>query len=174
MSKRRYIFISILVVALLGVMVISTNTTKNNPHVTDTLLVKNVAVPNEQCYSRMETATQEKPFSVEEYMHLKFDGEKVEGVKFGFQQGPGYSNGYTGTLSGIQNTTEVVLEYSYIVEGSRNTEQEIYHITSEGIERMQYKLLEKNNTLIPDRSAFVGRILYIPLSCAEVFQRMPI
>jgi hypothetical protein len=127
----------------------------------------------EQCYYRSTAKTEKEPFSVEEYIQLKFNGDAVTGTKFGFQDGPGYSNGYNGSLSGIKNSSELTLDYSYTVEGSKNVEQEIYTVTDKGIEKMQYKLIEKNGKLVPDKSSLVKNISYSPFSCAEFTKKVP-
>lgn len=178
MKRNLYISIIFIVLILAGILFIYTHPKNQKIKVPDISIVQEVATTQndtqtEQCFYRITTKTEEKPFSVEEFMRLEFDGEKVTGMKFGFQDGPGYSNGYTGTLSGTQTPEEIVLYYAYTVEGSSNTEQEIYKMTGGGIERMQYQLIEKNNMLMPNRSSLVGSIPYTPFSCADFAEKVP-
>lgn len=128
---------------------------------------------SENCYARSTEKTTDKPFSVDEYMKLKIEGTNVEGFKFGFQSGPGYSNGYNGTLLGTQTDTEILVDYAYIVEGSKNTEQEVYKEVNGSIERIQYVLTEKNNMLVPDRTQEVGRLMYSPIDCSIFEEKSP-
>ncbi len=178
MKRNLYISIIFILLILLVILFIYTRPKQQKVKAPDISIVQEIATTQnnqqvEQCFYRITTKTEEKPFSVEEFMRLEFDGEKVTGMKFGFQDGPGYSNGYTGTLSGTQTPEEILLYYSYTVEGSSNTEQEIYKITNTGIERLQYQLIEKNNMLVPDRSSLVGSIPYTPFSCAEFTEKVP-
>lgn len=178
MKRNLYISIIFILLILLGIFFVSTRQQDQEEKAPDTDTVQEVAItqknpPTEQCFYRITTKTEEKPFSVEEFMRLEFDGEKVTGMKFGFQDGPGYSNGYTGTLSGTQTPEELVLYYAYTVEGSSNTEQEIYKMTNTGIERLQYQLIEKNNMLVPDRSSLLGSIPYTSFSCADFAEKVP-
>ena len=128
-------------------------------------VVEVIESPYEKCYSRTTIATTEKPFAVEEYIKLKFDKQKVEGYKFGFQSGPGYSNGYNGTLIGTITNADILVDFAYTVEGSKNTEEEVYIKKDESIEKIQYQLLEKGNKLVPDRNKEVNRLLYPPIDC---------
>ena len=127
----------------------------------------------DKCYSRSVVATKELPFSVDEYMKLNFTDDTVIGTKFGFQAGPGVSNGYTGTLKGTRNDTEIVLDYAYTVEGSQNTETEIYAFAGETIEKINYVLVEKTDGLVPDRSQEVMRLQYVPVDCSVFETKLP-
>lgn len=129
--------------------------------------------PYEKCYSRATIATTEKPFAVEEYVKLKFDKQKVEGYKFGFQSGPGYSNGYSGTLIGTITDTDILVDFAYTVEGSKNTEEEVYLKKEGSLEKIQYQLLEKGKKLVPDRNKEVNRLLYPAIDCKIYEEKLP-
>ena len=171
---KRSLFISIVFIVLIFLteVFVSRRQEKEMPYIVQQVSVDEDKV-KQQCFYRITTKTDEKLFSVEEYMRLEFDGENVKGNKFGFQDGPGYSNGYTGTLSGAKSQDELVLYYAYTVEGSSNTEQEIYKMTDGGIERIQYQLVEKDNILVPDRSLYVSNIPYTSFSCTDFDEKVP-
>ncbi len=146
----------------------------NNNKIVENTPVNVTQDSSENCYARSTEKTVDKPFSVDEYMKLKIEGTNVEGFKFGFQSGPGYSNGYNGTLLGIKTDTEILVDYAYIVEGSKNTEQEVYKQANGSIERIQYVLIEKNNMLVPDRTQEVNRLIYSPIDCSIFEEKSPI
>lgn len=141
---------------------------KENPPV-----VEVIEGPYEKCYTRSTIATTEKPFAVEEYIKLKFDKQKVEGFKFGFQSGPGYSNGYNGTLIGNVINGEILVDFAYTVEGSKNTEEEVYIKKGESLEKIQYQLLEKGKKLVPDRNKEVNRLPYPAIDCKIYEEKLP-
>lgn len=136
-------------------------------------VVEVIESPYEKCYTRFTIATTEKPFAVKEYIKLKFNKQKVEGYKFGFQSGPGYSNGYNGTLIGTITNADILVDFAYIVEGSKNTEEEVYIKKDESIEKIQYQLLEKDNKLVPDRNKEVNRLNYPAIDCKVYEEKLP-
>jgi hypothetical protein len=128
----------------------------------------------ESCYTYSAKETGGNPFSVEEYLKLKISGNNVEGLKFGFQSGLGYSSGYNGTLLGTKTGTEVIVDYSYATaEGSHKTEQEVYKLDNESIEKIQYVLVDKGNVLVPDRTKEVNRFKYLPINCSILDEKLP-
>ncbi len=169
MKRNLYVAVAILVLIVSSAVVIMKRKANMPPDISQ----RPAIMKPEQCFVRITKKTDAEPFSVEEYMRLEFDGEKVEGIKFGFQDGPGYTNGYSGTITGTQNSKEITLDYAYIVEGSSNTEQEIYWLTNTGIDKIRYNLIEKNNMLVPDRSIDPQIIPYTSFSCAEFDKKIP-
>lgn len=129
--------------------------------------------PSELCFSRAVAATTDAPYSVDEYIKLKIEDNMVKGTKFGFQSGPDMTNGYTGTLSGVRNGTEIIVDYTYIVEGSSNTEEEMYILENNSLQRMRYPLIEKSNKLVPDRSKLGTMLGYVAMACADFDTKLP-
>ncbi len=129
---------------------------------------------SELCFSRIAPATKTAPYSVEEYIKLSIDKNNgVTGIKFGFQSGPDMTNGYTGTLAGMKKANgEIVVDYAFTVEGSSNTEQEIYRMTGSMIEKFRYPLKEANKKLVPDTTKEVTLQKYQLMSCEDLNEKM--
>jgi hypothetical protein len=106
----------------------------------------------EICFSRIQKATPEAPYSVEEKITLKIDGSTVVGEKSGTQSGPDMTNGYTGTLTGSHAGSIFVLRFDYAVEGSKQSEEEEYVLGEGVLVKLRYPLLDKGKVLVPDKS----------------------
>lgn len=121
----------------------------------------------EYCFSRIQRATEEAPYAVEEHIRLNVSNATVSGVKVGTQAGPDMTNGYFGTLEGsiLANTVEVI--YSFTVEGSQNKEKEIYEVHNQELIKMRWPLREEKDILIPDTSGNLTKIIYIKEMCSD-------
>ena len=125
-----------------------------------------VKIQGKTCYAYHRTATDEAPYAVDEYIKLNVAGDKITGTKSGTQKGPDMSNGYTGTISGnlMNDVMEVI--FSYIIEGSKNKEKEIYKVTDKGILKQHYTLSEGKGILEPDTTKpLIDTLLYSKVSC---------
>jgi ABC-type multidrug transport system fused ATPase/permease subunit len=111
-----------------------------------------VNIQGESCYVYNQVATVDAPYKVDEYLNIKVSGDKVVGTKKGNQSGPDMTNGYTGSISGTLSSDTIKSVFSYVVEGSKNNEQEIYKITPSGLDKLRYPLIDKKGVLTPDTS----------------------
>lgn len=111
-----------------------------------------VAIPTGNlCFEYHQTATTDAPYTVNEYVNMTISGNTVSGTKKGDQAGPNMTNGYTGSLNGTLAGDTITVDFAYTVEGSQNTEQEIYKLTESGINKLQYQLIDKHKDgLVPD------------------------
>ncbi len=125
-----------------------------------------VLADGEYCYGRIQEATEEAPYAVEEHLKLSIAGDAVTGTKSGTQSGPDMTNGYTGTLSG-QRMDMVMIDavYSYTIEGSENKEQELYSIGPNLLTKFRWALKEEGDMLIPDKTEDPSVITYVSEPC---------
>ncbi len=123
----------------------------------------------QQCYSYSQAATKDAPYAVSEFLALSVKGSTVSGTKKGTQSGPDMTNGYEGTISGTIASWMITSLFSYVIEGSANTEKELYRYTADnkGIEKLRYPLLEGKNMLVPDTTKPYTVMLYSTVSCSE-------
>ncbi len=120
-----------------------------------------------RCYYRAVAATAHAPYEVHEAIELTIDGETVAGVKSGTQAGPDMTNGYEGTLAGTKKGSELSLLFSYTIEGSQQSEQEVYALAPDALIKHRYPLIEHGGILVPDtREAFVEQ-RYTERDCKE-------
>lgn len=122
-------------------------------------------VDGRQCYSYNHEATKDAPYTVNEFIDVTIKGEVVTGTKTGNQKGPDMTNGYTGTITGKLNQNTIYDVYSYIVEGSKNKEGEIYRANKTGIEKLRYPLVEKGGVLVPDMTKEFQLMSYARVPC---------
>jgi hypothetical protein len=117
------------------------------------------------CFDRTQVATDEAPYSAEEYIELNINENMVSGIKNGSQVGPGVSNGYEGTLSGeIVNGTIGVI-FSYVIEGSAGKEKEEYILRDGDLIKIRYNLVEEAGILTPDKNTEPSEIAYLKSEC---------
>jgi len=117
------------------------------------------------CFDRTQVATDEAPYSAEEYIELNINENMVSGIKNGSQVGPGVSNGYEGTLSGeIVNGTIGVI-FSYVIEGSAGKEKEEYILREGDLIKIRYNLVEEDGILTPDKTTEPSEIAYLKSEC---------
>lgn len=119
----------------------------------------------QHCFARSQVATPEAPYSVSENINITISGTDVKGTKTGTQSGPDMSNGYIGTLGGTIDGNNLSLSYLYIVEGSKNIEEELYTISDNQIVKHRYPLLEEKDRLVPDLSQPATDIVYMAADC---------
>jgi hypothetical protein len=117
------------------------------------------------CFDRNQVATDEAPYSAEEYIELNINENMVSGIKKGSQVGPGVSNGYEGTLSGeiIDGTIGVI--FSYVIEGSAGKEKEEYILRDGDLIKIRYNLVEEDGILTPDKTTEQSEIVYLKSEC---------
>ncbi len=119
------------------------------------------------CYAYHQIATKAAPYAVDESMTLVTSPDgSIAGEKKGIQKGPDMTNGYTGTLRGTQADTMLKLDYSYIIEGSSNTEQELYRVVAGGLEKLRYPLIEQRGMLVPDTTKPYKALSYKTAPCS--------
>ena len=176
--NKKYI---ILAVAILGVALIAylgaKKTDVKAPAIPDPFPTTITTIPTTgaYCFKRDQIATEEAPYSAQEFVVLIFEGTKVTGTKTGTQQGPGVSNGYTGTLEGAvitdDTSSEIELTYAYVVEGSANRELEVYAFYDGKIFKKIWRLNESKINgfpiLVPDYVGEPALIEYQATSCED-------
>ncbi len=123
-------------------------------------------VDGRQCYTYTHDATKDAPYTVNEFLDITIAGTKVTGAKSGAQAGPDMTNGYSGTISGTLANNQITDIYSYIVEGAKNKEKEIYRTSKTGIEKLRYPLVEKNGILVPDTTKDFQILSYARVGCS--------
>jgi hypothetical protein len=124
-----------------------------------------VSLDGKYCFSRLQEATSDAPYRVEEYVTLDIKGENVSGIKRGFQSGPGMTNGYEGSLSGEISGDEMNLVFSFVIEGSEGKELELYKISENELQKYRHVLKEENSMLVPDLDTPVTVISYHVAVC---------
>lgn len=121
------------------------------------------------CFSRLQEATIEAPYRVEEFISLTRVRGTVSGTKQGTQSGPDMTNGYEGTLEGTTDGAGLELVYSYTIEGSQNKELELYSFSGEDLVKQRYPLKEEKRNgidiLVPDQSKETTSIVYSATDC---------
>lgn len=119
-----------------------------------------------QCYTYSHEATKEEPVTSTEFIDMTIAGTTVTGTKHGTQSGPELTNGWEGTLNGSITGDTMTVAFAYTVEGSKNTEQEIYQASLAGIDRLRYPLIDKyKDGLFPDTTKDFTRISYKKIDC---------
>jgi hypothetical protein len=123
-------------------------------------------IQGKTCYVYHQEATPEAPYAVDEYINIKVTDKDVVGTKLGTQKGPDMSNGYTGTMKGtIDNDGMITSVYSYSIEGSKNSEKEIYKVTPDGLDKIRYPLIEVKGMLVPDTTQESKIVTYGKTMC---------
>lgn len=120
------------------------------------------------CFARTQIATTAAPYSGSEKVVLVINKNSVSGTKKGTQSGPGVSNGYEGTLSGVLSGNNMELIYSYTVEGSQGKELEVYSFVDENLVKKQWPLKDFEGVLTPERTGEPKTIPYAAEECAVV------
>lgn len=92
------------------------------------------------CFTRLQEATPDAPYRVEEHMSLTRVRDQITGTKSGTQSGPDMTNGFTGTLKGEAEDGYLELVYSYTIEGSAQKELEVYTIAGADLVKQRYAL----------------------------------
>lgn len=118
-----------------------------------------------QCYIYNHEAIKTEPYAVSEFIDINIKGNMVMGTKTGSQKGPDMTNGYTGTIEGNLEGDTITSVFSYVIEGSKNKEKEIYKISKTGIEKLRYPLIESKGILVPDTTKEFKILSYPRVSC---------
>ncbi len=122
-------------------------------------------IDGKYCFNRNQIATKTEPYSSQEHIILNILDNKVIGTKKGNQSGPDMTNGYEGELSGSINNNELELLYSYIIEGSKGKELEIYNIKDNSLIKKRWVLEEKGGVLTPNKKGEPKLISYSKEDC---------
>lgn len=117
------------------------------------------------CFDRTQVATDEAPYSAEEYIELNINENMVSGIKNGSQVGPGVSNGYEGNLSGETQDGTIGVIFSYVIEGSAGKEKEEYILRDGDLIKIRYNLVEEDGILTPDKTTEPSEIAYLKAEC---------
>lgn len=127
-----------------------------------------IKIQGKICYAYHQEATPDAPYTVDEYISMTIVGNTLSGTKKGTQSGPDMTNSYNGTLKGTVDKTTINTAFSYTIEGSNNSEKEIYNIVSTGLEKLRYPLKEEEGALIPDTTKEYKILSYNTIDCTEV------
>lgn len=122
-------------------------------------------VDGRQCYTYSHDATETEPYATTDFIDITIAGNKVTGTRHGTQKGPDMTNGYTGTMEGTLENNKITSVLSYIVEGSKNKEKEIFQAGLTGIEKLRYQLLEGKGMLVPDMTKPYTLLKYSRIQC---------
>ena len=123
-------------------------------------------VDGRQCYTYSHQGTPDAPYTTNEIIDMTIAGTKVTGTKHGTQSGPDMTNGYEGTITGTLAGNMINVAFAYTVEGSKNTEHEIYQAGLTGIDKLNYPLIDKyKDGLFPDTTKPFERISYARVGC---------
>jgi hypothetical protein len=131
----------------------------------DVAETENTITNGKLCFSRTQVATDEAPYSAEEYIELNINENMASGTKKGTQVGPGVSNGYEGSLSGEIVNEVIGVIFSYVIEGSAGKEKEEYILRNGDLIKQRYPLVEENDILVPDKDGEMSEIVYQSAVC---------
>lgn len=127
------------------------------------------AKSREYCFGRVQEATTDAPYRVEEHMQLSRVRREITGTKSGTQVGPDMTNGYEGTMTGGMVGDHLEFTYAYTIEGSQQKEVEHYLIDGSNLVKQRYVLREKKRNgeivLVPDTSSTPTLSTYTSESC---------
>ncbi len=77
------------------------------------------------------------------------------------------TNGYTGTITGSVQGDMITVTYVYTVEGSQNREQELYRISTDGLRKLRYPLIDQGDILVPDTTQEYQEMIYTAAPCDD-------
>ena len=81
-----------------------------------------------QCFSYAHEATTTEPYATTEFLDMTTTGTTISGTKTGTEKGPDINTGYTGTITGTVDADMITAVFSYVIEGSKGQEKELYKI----------------------------------------------
>lgn len=137
-----------------------------DPVVTEPIQQPIKLVDGRQCYTYSHEATKEEPVTSTEFIDMTIAGTKVTGTKHGTQSGPELSNGWEGTVTGTLAGDMINVAFAYTVEGSQNTEHEMYQAGLTGIDKLRYPLIDKfKEGLFPDTTKEYNLLHYARVGC---------
>jgi len=171
---KNILIVVAVILFLLGAFYVSQNKEKVPVVISQAIInltpeeIATIKIQGKTCYAYHQEATLDAPYAVDEYINITITGNNITGIKKGTQSGPDMTNGYTGTLKGTVDKTTISTVFSYTIEGSNNSEKEIYNIVSNGLEKLRYPLKEEEGTLVPDTTKEYKTLSYNTIDCAEV------
>lgn len=172
--KKTIIIIGIVIALIVGVVATLLITRHKSSIIAPVDTIVNPSLTVKQpltgthCFAYHQVSTKDAPYAVDEYLTLNINGTQVTGNKKGNQSGPDMTNGYSGSLSGTITGDTITVNYAYTVEGSKNTEQEIYKITPTGMNKLQYPLIDHyKDGLVPDTTQEYKTRAYTSVACAQ-------
>ncbi len=161
----------VVMVIAVGIYVIAQNRKKVASPISKPIAVEPVQQPiaitdGRQCYNYSHEATQEEPVTSTEFIDMTISGNTVTGTKRGTQSGPELTNGWDGTITGSLKDGTINVAFAYTVEGSKNTEHEIYQAGLTGIDKLRYPLIDKYQAgLFPDTTKEFALLHYARVGC---------
>lgn len=159
---KNIFYIVVLVIICVGVFYLKQDTPLKQAEVKKTIeSIKD----GKYCFDRLQKATEKEPYEVKEIVVLNIKNGSVVGVKNGTQNGPDMTNGYTGDLSGSIKGVDLELVYSYVVEGSKGKELEIYKFMNDSLVKFFWVLVDKGGVLTPDKIGDPKMIFYQKGEC---------
>jgi len=117
------------------------------------------------CYVYDHESSIYEPYEIHELLEIEKNGNQITGEKSGTQAGPDMTNGYTGTINGTIENEILDVAFTYIIEGSKNTEEELYRFRGSDLEKIRHPLEEKDGILVPDQSKTPIYLLYKKVDC---------
>lgn len=168
MNKK--ILIGIVVVVVIGVAGYRYSVLKK---MTSDSTIPNVAFTEGQiyCFGRLQKATADAPYRVEEHMRLVQVAGKITGTKQGTQAGPDMTNGFTGTMRGEMKDDYLEFIYAYTIDGAAQKEFEVYTIDGANLIKQRYALSEAtkdgDKVLIPNLTTTPLQQPYLSESCSN-------
>lgn len=124
----------------------------------------------EICYRFTHPSTDTEPYDTSESVRLTLTDTTATGEKSGTQRGPEMWNGYTGTLTGTRNGSELDVRFDYTIEGSEQTERELYTVGESILTKHRYQLIEQDGILVPDTTSTPFDITYQQIDCSTLDQ----
>lgn len=121
------------------------------------------------CFGRVQEATKDAPYRVEEHMKLTRVRGEITGTKSGTQAGPDMTNGFTGTMTGVAKDGYLQFTYAYTIDGSKQKELEVYLIDDSDLIKQRYTLddavKDGEHILIPNLKSTPTLITYTSEPC---------
>lgn len=171
MKKPLLISLAVVIVIAMGIYFITQSQKKSIDPITNPVVIEPTPQPltftqGRQCYTYAHQGTPDAPYTTSESIDMTIQGTQVTGTKQGTQSGPDMTNGYTGSLTGTIAGDTMTVNFAYTVEGSQNTEQELYTLTKSGIDKLQYPLIDAfKDGLFPDTTKEFTRREYVKVAC---------
>lgn len=121
------------------------------------------------CFGRLQEATKDAPYRVEEHMKLTRVRGEITGTKSGTQSGPDMTNGFEGTMKGEAKDDYLQFIYSYTIEGSKQKEFEVYTVSGSDLVKQRYTLdmakKDGEDILIPNLTSKATQLVYTSEPC---------
>jgi hypothetical protein len=121
------------------------------------------------CFGRVQEATKDAPYRVEEHMKLTRVRGEITGTKSGTQSGPDMTNGFTGTMTGEAKDGYLQFTYAYTIDGSKQKELEVYLIQGLDLVKQRYTLddavKDGEHILVPNLTSTPTLITYTSEPC---------